>query len=677
MATKAVVPRRALISFDSSSRYPVKLVRHVKILMRDGIGLAADLFMPNAEGRFPVVLEYLPYRKDDRTLPRQNLHYALAQRGYVGCRLDVRGTGSSEGVAEDEYTLAEQLDGCEAIGWLAEQPWSSGKVGMWGISYGGFNAVQVAMHRPPALKAIVPVMFTDDRYKEECHYAGGSPRALYTWSDYPLMMVALNALPPHPEACEGDWLERWRERLERQPAWLLRWLREQTDGAYWHQGSLNRDYQAIECAVYAIGGWRDGYPSSPLRAFAHLKAPKKVLMGPWTHLLPHETFPGPKIDYFDEALRFFDYWLKGIDNGIMSEPPVTFYVQEHDKPAAMPDDWRGYWRTEGGWPQESQELQLHLGHNRRLLARRPDEEGSDAFDYEPTVGIASGIWCWATPVDQRPDDARSLLYESEPLEEALEIGGEPVLEVAFSATAETAGLSVHLNDVAPNGTAVLVSKGYLNATRRASFEAPEPLEAGKVYQLTITLDCTAWRFRPGHRLRLSLAGTEWPNIWPTPYPSRHACHWGGAHTARLRLPLLPPATEAQKKTFSPPTPLQPVAESQAEAGAWQVTQDVMSERVSVFCHKADRLRSLLRETAFASAKKVTATASNAEPADVRVTGENAMELRDHGHVINAVAAGAMTGTAETFHVSIELEVTLDGRKFFGKRWDEAIPRKLM
>lgn len=494
-------------------QYRVKILRHVKIPVRDGTRLAADLYMPDAEGRFPVVLEYLPYRKDDRSLPRQNLQYALAQRGYVGVRLDVRGTGSSEGVAEDEYTLVEQQDACDAIQWLAEQPWSNGRVGMWGISYGGFNAVQVAMHRPPALKAIVPVMFTDDRYEEECHYAGGSLRALYTWQDYPLTMVAMNALPPHPDAFPDRWLDVWRNRLEKQSPWVLRWLREQTDGPYWRHGSLNEDYGAIECAVFAIGGWRDGYPKSPLRTFENIRAPKKVLIGPWTHMLPHEAFPGPRIDYLGEVIRFFDYWLKGIDNGVMDEPAVTVYVQEHQKPEAVPGDWSGYWRTETEWPRPDATLRsLYLGPDNRLLEEaevreRPLEEGSDSFEYDPTVGTSSGLWCWVTPTDQREDDSRSLTYETAPLREAVEIIGEPRLEVGFSASAPVAGLSAHLVDVAPDGTAVLVSKGYLNATRRDSFTDPEPLEPGKTYRLAVELDCTAWRFRPGHRIRLSLAGT--------------------------------------------------------------------------------------------------------------------------------------------------------------------------
>lgn len=658
--------------------YHVKIERHVKIPMRDGVELCADLYRPDADEPFPVVMEYLPYRKDDRSHARQALHVELAKRGYIGCRLDVRGTGSSQGIAEDEYTETEQLDAVDAIAWLAEQPFTNGKVAMWGISYGGFNAVQVAMHRPPALKAIVPIMFTDDRYKEECHYAGGSLRALYTWSDYPLMMVALNALPPHPEAFPETWLKEWRRRLEEQPVWVLKWLQEQCDGEYWYQGSLNQNYDAIECAVLAIGGWRDGYTNTPLRTFANLKSPKKALIGPWTHALPHAAFPGPKIDYLSEVLRFFDHWLKDIDNGVMDEPPINVYVQEHDTPRAIPDHWRGYWRSEMDWPHpQGKTLELHLGPQKQLLAKAPQQEGRASFHYNPTVGVQSGIWCWALPVEQRHDDVHSLLFETAPIKSDLEIIGEPTLEVSFSATAKVAGLCAHLVDVAPDGTAVMVSKGYLNATRRNSWSDPEPLTPGTPYPLKVTLDCTAWRFRAGHRLRLSLAGTEWPNIWPTPYPSEHSVHWGGAHSARLSLPRVPLVQEEQIREFPSPRVLEPIAESFEPHTDWSVVTDQLSQEVTVKLQTSSQMRSLIRDLAFKSVEEATATVHPEDPSKVIVRGVNSMELEEAGLNVKATAHATMTGTPEVFQVMIQLEVLLDDRPFFDKRWDVSLPRQLM
>lgn len=653
----------------------VRLRRHVRIPMRDGVYLSADLFLPEAEGRYPVVLEYLPYRKDDRSHARQSLHAELARRGYVGCRLDVRGTGSSEDVMNDEYTVTEQLDGCDAIAWLASQPWSNGRVGMWGISYGGFNALQVAMHRPPALKAIVPVMFTDDRYGEECHFAGGSVRGLYTWSDYPLMMVALNALPPHPDAVDGPWLERWRARLEKQEPWVLPWLEHQTDGAYWANGSLNRDYGAITCATFLIGGWRDGYPNAPLRTYQHLQAPKKAWVGPWTHMLPHEGFPGPKADFFEEAVRFYDHWLKDVDNGVMDEPPLRVYVQEHGPPEAIPGDWPGRWRGDRALPADPAGTELYLSGAGRLRSEPAGEQGVDAFTYDPTVGTASGIWCWATPVEQGEDDARSVVYDAEPLEEPLEIIGNGVLEVGFAASAQVAGLAARLEDVAPDGTSVMVAKGYLNATRRDSVFEPEALEPGRVYPLRIQLDATAWRFRAGHRIRLALAGADWPNVWPTPFPSRHEIHRGGPHPARLWLPRAQGAGETLH--LPPPRELTQIAETGGEGDAWRVTRDRLTDASVVEVAKDSWMGSRVRETELRLTKHVEGRVAPHDPAGARVVGRNEMVLFDHGHEVRTVAYARMGGDARAFHVSIELEVTLDGRPFFTRRWDRSIQRTLM
>ncbi|MDZ7799313.1 MAG: CocE/NonD family hydrolase [Trueperaceae bacterium] len=653
----------------------VRLRRHVRIPMRDGVHLSADLYMPEAEGRYPVVLEYLPYRKDDRSHARQNLQAELARRGYVGCRLDVRGTGSSEDVLNDEYTVTEQLDGCDAIAWLAAQPWCNGNVGMWGISYGGFNALQVAMHRPPALKAIVPVMFTDDRYEEECHFKGGSVRGLYTWSDYPLMMVALNALPPHPDAVEGPWLETWRARLERQEPWVLPWLEHQTDGAYWANGSLNRDYGAIECATFLIGGWRDGYPNAPLRTYEHLEAPKKAWVGPWTHTLPHESFPGPQADFFEEAVRFYDHWLKGVDNGVMDEPPLRVYVQEHGPPSAIPGDWPGRWRGDASLPADPAGFELHLDDGGRLAPEPVAREGIDAFAYDPTVGTTGGIWCWATPVAQGDDDGRSVTYDAAALEAPLEIIGRGFVEVGFASDAEVAGLAVRLEDVDPYGTSVLVSKGYLNATRRDSMSDPEALTPGRVYRLRVPLDATAWRFRAGHRIRLAFAGADWPNVWPTPYPARHQLHWGGPQGAKVWLPRVRDGGETLQ--VARPEALTPVVESKAGADAWRVTRDRLDDASIVEVAKEQGLSSLIRETVLRLSKEVEGRVAPDDPAGARVRGSNTIVLNDFGHEIRTVARADMRGDTRAFHVGIELEVTLNGRPFFTRRWDRSIPRTLM
>jgi uncharacterized protein len=658
----------------------VRLLRHVRIPTRDGTHLSADLFLPEGEGPYPVVIEYLPYRKDDRSHPRQALQVAMAKRGIAGCRLDVRGTGSSEGILNDEYTETEQLDGVDAIAYLAAQPWCNGNVGMWGISYGGFNALQVAMHRPPALKAIVPVMFTDDRYGEECHYDGGSMRGLYTWSDYPLMMVALNALPPHPDASDAPWLESWRARLERQEPWVLRWLEEQTDGDYWANGSLNRDYASVQCATFLIGGWRDGYPTAPLRTYANLSCPKKVWVGPWTHMLPHEAFPGPKADYLEEAFRFFDHWLNGSQNGVMDEPPVRVFVQEHGPPSAIPGDWPGRWRADDDLPSADEPRRWRLAPGGHLLpadATAPDGGGDTAPEvpYDATVGTTGGVWCWATPVEQGEDDARSLLFDAEPLAAPLETVGAGEVTLVATFDRPVAGLAVRLEDVSPDGTAVRVTRGYRNATRRDSLFAPEPLPVGEPVTLRIPLDATAWRFWAGHRLRLAVASAEWPAIWPTPEPFRARLHLSGVG-ATLTLPVV--RDEGRPLELPAPAPLPSVAEtSGAAADVWRAERDRLSGAATVEVRKANVVRSLIRETRMDLSRRVVANVAPDDPAGTAVEGSTTMDLHDHGHHIRTEAHARMDGDRTAFHVQIRLKVELDGQPFFERRWDRSIRRNLM
>src|SRR5262245_57201043 len=336
---------------DSQPLYDVEFVKHIRIPMHDGVELDASLYRPQGEGPFPVVFDYYPYRKDDLSAGGMRVHHYLAQRGYVAVRIDVRGTGSSGGTAIDEYSIQEQVDAVVAIAWMAAQPWSTGKVGMFGSSYGGFNSLQVAMHRPPALKAICPMYFTDNRYTDDCHYKGGTMQMLYDMATYGLSMVVQNALPPDPQAVGDQWAQIWEDHLKAEP-WLLTWESNHVYNDYWKQGSLCENYAAITAATFLIGGWRDGYMNCNLRTFEHLQCPKKVLIGPWLHARPDTGVPGPRIDHMHEMVRWFDHWLKGVENGITAEPPVCIYVQHYDPPQADRPLTSGFWRYEPGWPLE-------------------------------------------------------------------------------------------------------------------------------------------------------------------------------------------------------------------------------------------------------------------------------------------------------------------------------------
>ena len=489
---------------------------HVWIEMSDGIKLATSLYLPDVEPPWPVVLEALPYRKDDVTSNYTAEYRRLRDEGNLAvARIDVRGTGSSEGIALDEYPAREQRDMCEAIAWLAGRSWSNGSVGMYGTSYSGFNSIQVAMERPDALKAIVAIYATDDRYTDDVHYEGGAKRGLDS-IDYPLYMVAMNGLPPVPAIAGEDWRERWAERVDKLEPWLLRWLEEQNDGPYWRHGSLRPGYDRIACATMIVAGWADGYRNATFRAFERLDVPKRLLFGPWSHASTESALPGPHIDLVPEMIRWWDRWLRDEPNGVDEEPPIILFARRSTKLQPDLDEVRGRWRYEPDWPPERAiERRLDLRD-----AQRPPGS-TDSLEVRGDVGVTASISCaghlpFGQPFDQRPDEAHSLVYDFGALDEELEVLGHPTLEVTVSASAPVAFLSAKLCDVFEDGTSILVSRGFLNLTHRDSLTEPEPLEPGRSYRVTIELDVTSWTFEAGHRLRLDLAGADWPNVWPPP-----------------------------------------------------------------------------------------------------------------------------------------------------------------
>src|SRR5437660_638148 len=329
----------------------VRVIEQTLILLKDGTTLAARIWLPDdaEQNPVPAILEYLPYRKRDGTYERDALtHPYLAGRGYAGVRVDIRGCGESDGLLFDEYSRQELDDGVEVIAWLAAQPWCSGAVGMFGISWGGFNALQVAALRPPALKAIVTLCSTDDRYADDVHYMGGAKLdAGFGWASFIFSDICH---PPDPTLVGARWKAMWLKRLDALPLFLERWLRHQRRDDYWRHGSVCEDFSAIQCAVYAVGGWTDGYTNAIPRLLEHLSAPRKGLIGPWAHAYPHFALPGPQIGFLREMLRWWDYWLKGVDTGVMDEPMLRAWMMESVKPASHHDALPGRWVSEPSWP---------------------------------------------------------------------------------------------------------------------------------------------------------------------------------------------------------------------------------------------------------------------------------------------------------------------------------------
>jgi uncharacterized protein len=523
-------------------------IENVFIPLKDGTRLAARIWLPaDAESRpVPAILEYLPYRKRDGTAERDQLmHPYFAAHGYAAVRVDVRGTGESDGVLLDEYLKQEQDDCLEVLEWLAAQPWCTGACGMIGISWGGFNGLQVAARRPAQLKAVISVCSTDDRYADDVHYMGGSLLVdNFAWAS---VMFSLQSYPPDPALVGERWREIWLERLEHLPLLADNWLQHQRRDDYWRHGSVGENYADIACAVYAIGGWADGYSNTVPRLLAGLRCPKKGLIGPWAHQYPHFAEPGPRIGFLHECLRWWDQWLKGRDSGIMSEPVYRVWMEEWAPPQSAYRERAGRWVAEPAWPSPNLKTKTFIV-NAGGLEEKPKPEAGLILPTRLGVGLLAGHWCPYgvapdLPSDQREEDGQSLVFDSPALEETIEILGAPVVHVEFSADRPQAQLCVRLNDVARDGSSLRVSYGLLNLTHRRSHEHPEPLEPGRRYRVRIQLNDAAHAFPRGHRVRLSVSSSYWPIAWPSPENAEVTVFAGTSH---LELPARAARAEDEK-----------------------------------------------------------------------------------------------------------------------------------
>jgi putative CocE/NonD family hydrolase len=490
--------------------------------MPDGCRLSARVWMPKDASNQPVpaILEYLPYRKRDGTAARDELtHPYFAGHGYACLRVDMRGNGDSEGLMEDEYSEQELQDACDVIAWIARQDWCSGKVGMMGISWGGFNALQVAAMQPPGLDAIITLCSTDDRYADDIHYKGGC--LLNENLGWGATMLSYSSRPPDPLIVGEKWRDMWLERLGNEPFLPAVWLRHQTRGAYWRRGSVCEDFSRIKAATLAVGGWGDAYKNAVSRLVQGVKAPVKGIIGPWIHKYPHFAVPHPQIGFLQEALRWWDRWLKGVETGVENDPAMRLYVMDGLPPQTWYEERPGRWIAEEVWPSPNIAAKsLHLSGGGALLAQSPAPFNT-AFSSPADCGAAAGEYCaiWLGPEmpdDQREDDAKSLCFDSEALAEALDIVGAPAVWLTLSTDKPSAQIAVRLCLVDETGASSRVTYGVMNLCHRAGHEFPQPLEPGKPFEIRIQLDDIASRAPAGHRLRLAISNAYWPLLWPSP-----------------------------------------------------------------------------------------------------------------------------------------------------------------
>ena len=656
---------------------------NVWIPLSDEVQLAARIWRPaDSDGNpVPAILEYLPYRKRDGTAVRdEKNHPYFARHGYACIRVDMRGSGESDGLMYDEYAPQEQADALEVIDWITAQPWCSGAVGMIGISWGGFNGLQVAYRQPEALKAVVSIATTTDRYADDIHYKGGCMLVEnFGWSQ---QMLSYMSRPPDPDLVGDRWREIWLRRLENMPHFAEVWMGHQQRDDYWKHGSICEDWSAVKAPVLVVGGLADGYINAVMNILEKLEAPRKGILGPWVHLYPNFGVPGPQIGFLQEALRWWDRWLKGIDTGVENDPDLRVFRREGVKPAAMLPMAKGHWVSEPQWPSPNiGEYELYLAGRRLVPEGTADRREMEIDINSPQdVGAFGGeYFAWIgpdQPDDQRSDDAKSVVWDTVPLEEAVDILGRPAVRLRLKVDAPQAILAVRLCDVTPMGPVMRVSYTVFNLSQRKGPDAPEAMPVGEWVDVEIPLDNTCHRFLPGHRIRLSVSTAYWPLIWPSPTPVTVT-----VDNARSSL-VLPARKEAGQPEvrFAAAEMEAPVLRTEHRASSLRrnVTYDLAagSSHVEIDYDNGD-VEDSTHGLRTSSTHRERYDISPDDPLSARMEVNWTQKSERDYWETRTETGGVCRATANSFELTAHIVAYEGDEKMFERRWQRSIPRKLV
>ena len=614
----------------------------------DGTRLAGRLWRP--EGQVvPAVLEFIPYRKRDATLPRdETIHPWMAAQGYACLRMDLRGAGDSDGLLDDEYSPQELADACAVIAWAAAQGRCTGAVGMMGKSWGGFNALQTAALNPPALRAVVAVCATVDRFADDIHFKGGCLMGEnFGWGT---LMLSYQSRPPDP-ALRPDWREVLRARIAALPHLAEVWARQQERGDYWRHGSVRFDWDALRIPVLSVGGWADGYMNAPAALVANVPG-ARAIVGPWVHQYPHTAVPGPRIDFLGEMKRWWDRWLKGLPGADV--PPYRVFMQDSHAPDPGKAEVPGRWLAESLPSPRVSPLPLALGADGRLggagapdrIIASPQTLGTQAGEYFP-MGLMGEM-----PGDRRCDDARSVCFEMD-CPEGLALMGAARLELRLAADQPFAFVHARLCDVAPDGSSLRIAHGFVNLRHRT--DPPSALVPGEPVEVAFDLDQMAHRLAPGHRLRLAVSNACWPFVWPSPAPVRLRLT-GGA----LTLPVHDGTAPAW--AFDPPPPVAPsrlVVASPGSEGR-EHARDLITgaERLTITSDTGETVNPGHGLATRATMREVW-TIHPDDPLSAAVAIDWTQAHRRGGWAVRSTVRARQTADAEALHLQADLTVEID------------------
>jgi putative CocE/NonD family hydrolase len=660
----------------------VRVTPNEWVELADGVRVAMRLWLPRDAESHPVsaILDSVPYRKSDGTAVGDAAWGTyFATHGFAFARMDLRGSGDSTGLLEDEYTDQDQRDTERVIAWLANRPWCTGAVGMIGISWGGFAALQLAARHPEHLRGVVPIHASDDRYADDVHYIGGCVSAM-DMAQWATSMLAYLNQPPDPAVVGSSWRELWLERMRDARAFIEPWLGHQRRDEYWQQGSACEDYSTIQCPVFAVGGWGDGYRDMVLRVVEHVRTPVRGLIGPWSHTDPTSGAPGPAIGFLPECVRFFAASLDGADNGFFDEPRLISYMQDPVAPAGCYPQRAGRWVADPSWPSPAvAPWTLALGSGSLLEADSGEVGGAAASVRSPqATGLDSGVWCGDGspadfPLDQRADDGGSVCWDSAPMSERVELLGQAEAELEVSVDRPWAFAVVRVCDVAPDGASTLIARGLLNLSRREGHDRTVPMPIDEPVRVRVLLQSTAYAVPAGHQIRLAVSNAYWPMAWPSPEPTTLTVHHG-----TLSLPRRgPSALDAGLRPFEAPENGTPLAteKTMVRPGGRRVRRDLSGGWVEVeFDWHPSRTRIVATDTEMGEENVTTYRIVEGDPLSATVTCNVEVSLARPGWNTRTLASATMTCDAERFIVTSVLDAFEDNVRVYTRSWRHEFPR---
>lgn len=660
----------------------VQDIEHQWIPMADGVRLAARLWLPDTAQQHPVpaILEIIPYRKRDMVRPRdERNHPYFAAHGYACLRVDMRGSGDSEGLMADMYSDAELDDTRQVIDWIAAQPWCNGRVGMFGTSWGGTASLQASIDPPHALRAVIAVCATHDRYEDDIHHKGG---LLLTDSiEWGATLPVILASPPASTTVGDDWWSLWQHRLANLSFPLDPWVQEETRGDYWRRGSVRFQSEHIGCPILAVGGWADRYSHSVMALSS--ARPDRVwgVVGPWGHHYPDVGHPGPAMGFQQLALAWWDHWLGSDDPTPLNWPRLRVWLREFDPPGDVLERRHGDW-MQSDVPEQASEPQVFFASEGVLSQQPSPTTGPDQLVPDDLrVGLAAGDTGYfgrfgGLPLDQAIDDVHALVFETPPLDKTHILFGVAELTLDLSMAQYPAQLSLRISDVAPDGQVNRVVLALRNLALDDSLEQPLDLPPEAPRRVQVRFPSKAYRFAPGHRIRLALASSYWPLAWPAPQPSGIRIRHG---SAQLSLPLLRESPQPLAEPLPKALDLPQIKNHHTLAAPRLLRQqhrDADGRQVSSWHQPPVRVETLASGEVFEYETRAEHAIHPANPLSASSAFEHRLRMERQDGIAEVYGWAKLEGEASAFLLQGGVRVFWEGEEIFQRDWSRRVSRRI-